>query len=70
MWTKQEIIPLTTKMRNKVKQYGKIWEVETQTELNSDNMWKLRTLQAVHAGGHPYECRVKCGKDFKFVTIS
>lgn len=66
MWNKYEIIPLSTKMRQKVKQYGKIWEVLAQETGILDKMWHLRTLNAVHAGGHPYEIWSEVGKDFNF----
>ena len=45
------VIPLSTKMRNRVKQYGKVW-----ITLGFDGeRTHLRTLEIVHAGGHPYE---------------
>ena len=73
-WTKQEIIPLGKKMREKVRQHGKIWwvrhrpadEYASVNKMLADKTWHLRTLQPVHNGGHPYELWAECGRDFRF----
>jgi hypothetical protein len=69
-WSKFEIIPLSKKMREKVKQHGKVWWVRAKTDdeirLSPDKRWSLRTLGAVHAGGYPYELWALPGKDFNF----
>lgn len=49
------VIPLSTKMRQKVKQYGEIWRaIGFDGERTS-----IETLKPVHAGGHPYATWVR-----------
>lgn len=63
---KVKVIPLSTKMRQKVKQYGEIWITNGKQE---DGRFSISTTIPVHKGGHPYSVWIVDGKDCKLERI-
>jgi hypothetical protein len=63
---KVKVIPLSTKMRNKVKEHGDIWECGG---VQPDGRVMISTLKPVHKGGHPYSVWVIQNKDCKLEVL-
>lgn len=53
---KVQVLPRGKKMKEKVKQYGPIWQAVVFDPAKGRTC--IQTLQPVHKGGYPYTCWV------------